>query len=514
MSRKPFNPDLIQPPPGDDADGPGEGPVSVAQLNAMVKRALARLPQRLAVAGEISNFTRAASGHLYFTLKDEQAAVRCVMWRSSAARLKFSPDDGLAVIAFGNVDLYEARGEYQLYVGRLTPQGRGELELAFRQLHEKLDKRGWFASERKRPIPFLPATIGVVTSRTGAAFHDILKTLAIRWPGVRVVLADARVQGEGAGESIARAIALLNRHAVAIGGVDVLIVGRGGGSLEDLWAFNTEPVAEAIFRSAIPVVSAVGHEVDTTIADLVADARAATPTAAAQLVVPDRGEIRERLASARSLLARRMSQQLADLRTQLRQCERFEAFRRPAAMLRGPRQLLDETSARLTAAWRETLHAAGARLADLAARLSRHHPRAALIGRWRSLDAIIGRLRWAADKQNRVAERRLTGRVARFDRAGPRVRLPKLADRLAAFERQLEAYNPRRVLKRGYSITRRKRDGALLTASAQAPAGEVLTTELADGTVQSVVAGGPPAPPTRRKRDGGDGDADQMNLGF
>lgn len=513
---KQFDPDLIKPPTADDAPA-DEGPISVSQLNAMVKRALSRLPRTLAVAGEVSNFTQAASGHLYFSLKDEQAQVRCVMWKSAAGRLKFRPEDGLAVIAIGEVDVYEPRGEYQLYVRRLQPQGRGELELAFRQLHDRLEKLGWFAAERKRPIPWLPGAIGVVTSRTGAAIRDITRTLALRWPGVPVYLADARVQGEGAGEEIARGIDRLNRHADALG-IEVLIVGRGGGSLEDLWAFNTEPVARAIFESKLPVVSAVGHEVDTTISDLVADARAATPTAAAQMVVPDRREVVANLNVAARAIHRSMLDVMDDLASRLQYCARFEAFRRPEQLFRRHRQQVDELVGRLVSRQRQALHARIRELNALAERMGRLHPRTQLTSRWRQLERLLGRLRWALGKSSVSAQRRLAEIQNRFDRRSAEVQIGEHRQHIGALARQIEAYNPRGVLERGYSITRTG-DGRLVTGPGEVSAGERIVTELADGQIQSdVVDGGAglprPAVPPRRRRKGKGDDGSQLRLGF
>ncbi len=534
MTGQPFNPDLIKPPAEEGLFG--EGPISVSELTAMVKRALTRLPPRLAVAGELSNFSRAPSGHLYFTLKDPAACVDCVMWRSDAGRLKFAPADGLAVIAFGQIDVYEPRGRYQLYVSRLLPAGRGELELAFRQLCEKLEKLGWFAAARKRAIPRIPRTVGLVTSRVGAAIRDVLRTLALRWPLARVVVADVRVQGEGSADAVAAAIGLMNRQASAVGGVDVLIVARGGGSLEDLWGFNTETVARAILDSKIPVVTGIGHEIDTTIADLVADLRAATPTAAAQAVAPDRQQIGEQLGVAHGRLFRGVRERLRELSGRLAGCARVEPFRRPAALLRGPRQVLDELSARLGGRQRELLHRRMRRLAELAGRLDAQHPRAVLGRRWRAVEILAGRLRWAQGRANVAAERRLTALGYRLRACGPAVRLPEadraversaadlrsagrrcLAGRAQALDargRQLAAFNPRAVLRRGYSMTTLKVAGKLLTRAGQARPGDRLVTELAEGRLESEVTGdGPAAGPPRRRKPPADA-AEQMNLEF
>lgn len=262
-------------------------PVSVSRLVALLREVVEDNFVQVLVEGEISNFSVPASGHFYFSLKDEQSQLRAVMFRPQNRLLRFRPENGLKVVCCGRVTLYPQRGELQLVVESLEPLGLGGLQLAFEQLKTRLAAEGLFAPQRKRPLPYFPETVGVVTSATGAAIHDILQVLRRRGPGVRVLLVPVKVQGEGAAEEIAAAIADLNRHGEA----DVLIIGRGGGSLEDLWAFNEEVVARAIHASALPVIAAVGHEVDVSIADLVADLRAPTPSAAAEMVVKSRLEL-------------------------------------------------------------------------------------------------------------------------------------------------------------------------------------------------------------------------------
>jgi len=284
-----FNPDKVRP----RSDAPDVGTarsgggkdapkgMSVWQLVSQVKAALAEaFPKRVAVVGEISNCKRHSSGHIYFRLKDARASIDAVMFRSHASKLRFSPEDGMEVVVDGRVDVYDVRGQLQFYAERMTPRGVGELELAFRQLKDKLAAQGLFDPARKKPLPPFPRAVGVVTSPTGAAVRDIARTLRRRWPAARVYLVETLVQGEGAAEQVAAAVAALDAGAERLD-IDVLIVARGGGSLEDLWAFNEEPVARAIAAARTPVISGVGHEVDFTIADLVADVRAATPTAAA-----------------------------------------------------------------------------------------------------------------------------------------------------------------------------------------------------------------------------------------
>ncbi|HKQ97893.1 MAG TPA: exodeoxyribonuclease VII large subunit, partial [Candidatus Polarisedimenticolia bacterium] len=282
----------------DDAERPGTRRriLTVAELNALVGELLRESLPAVWVEGEISNLRRYPSGHTYFTLKDDQAQVSAVLFRGQASWLKFRPEDGLKVIAHGRVGLYEARGGYQIVVERLEPAGLGALQLALEQLKARLAAEGLLDPARKRPLPLLPRRIGIVTSERGAALRDILRVLERRFAQVGVVIAPARVQGDGAAEEIAAAIAALNR----LGGLDALIVARGGGSIEDLWAFNEEIVARAIAASAVPVISAVGHETDVTLADLVADLRAPTPSAAAEMVIVSRREIVDRLASLRT----------------------------------------------------------------------------------------------------------------------------------------------------------------------------------------------------------------------
>ncbi len=281
--------------------------LSVTELTREIKSTLEDDYSGLWVEGEISNFKRPTSGHLYFSLKDSTATLRCVMWRGTAGYLGFEPEDGAKVRAFGDITVYERHGAYQLRVAQMIPQGVGELEIAFRKLKEKLAAEGLFDTAYKKELPTWPETIGVITSATGAAVRDVIVTLRRRWPPIRIVVRPVAVQGPGAAEQIAEAIEDFNRWGEA----DVLIVGRGGGSLEDLWAFNEEILARAIFHSQIPIVSAVGHEIDYTIGDFVADVRAPTPTAAAETVVPDAAEIQRTLRQAVKTMTALMTQKVA-----------------------------------------------------------------------------------------------------------------------------------------------------------------------------------------------------------
>ncbi|MEX1258500.1 MAG: exodeoxyribonuclease VII large subunit [Gemmatimonadota bacterium] len=304
--------DLFAVPPVPEGPSiPEERVWTISELNRTVRTLLESWMPELWVGGEIANWTRARSGHLYFSLKDEAAQLRCVMWKRDAVRLPVDPDEGMRVRALGSLTLYEARGEYQLTVRRLEGEGEeGLWRLAFERLRTRLAEEGLLDPARKRAIPRFPGTIGIVTSPSGAALHDILTVLGRRAPWTRVLLCGARVQGEGAAGEIAAALRALSES----GRVDLIIVGRGGGSIEDLWAFNEEPVARAIAESRVPVISGVGHEVDVTIADLVADLRAPTPSAAAEAAVQDGRVVSELLAAVRPRLARALRRQ-AERRT-------------------------------------------------------------------------------------------------------------------------------------------------------------------------------------------------------
>lgn len=300
------------------------------------------------VEGEISNFTKHTSGHMYFSLKDAGSVLNSVMFRNANQGLKFKAEGGMHVVCFGRISVYDKRGQYQLYVEKMEPRGLGALQLAFEQLKKRLRDEGLFDESRKRPIPYLPEKIGVVTSPTGAAIRDILKITRRRFRNVDIIINPVRVQGEGAGLEIARAIEELNRF----NDIDVLIVGRGGGSLEDLWAFNEEVVARAIFSSGIPVISAVGHEVDWTIADFTADMRAPTPSAAAELAIPEKEKLRETIEDAVRRLKNALLANIDTLETRLSALKESHVFKQPLNLIQQHRQRLDELtkSMRLAAA--------------------------------------------------------------------------------------------------------------------------------------------------------------------
>lgn len=316
----------------------------VKDLNRLAKEILERNFPFVTVEGEVSNFKRhMPSGHLYFTLKDEVAQVRVVMWRSDAARIKFNIDDGMKVIVNGKISIYEPRGDFQLYAVNILPAGQGALQLAFEQLKKKLGDEGLFDDDHKKPLPEFPKRIGVVTSLEGAAVRDIVSVINRRFPAVEVMIYPVKVQGDGAAEEVADAIENFNKMP----DIDVLIVGRGGGSLEDLWAFNEETVARAIYGSKIPIISAVGHQVDFTIADFVADMRAATPSAAAELVVPDRLEILAGIQTVLRTMTSQVEQSVSELSLQLDKMTHHYALHQPASLVDQKSQYVDDLTRRL-----------------------------------------------------------------------------------------------------------------------------------------------------------------------
>jgi exodeoxyribonuclease VII large subunit len=431
---------------------------SVSELNSAIRAALDERFRDVWVSGEISGFKPAASGHYYFTLKERDAQVRCVAFRSSHRYWKFKPRDGLAVLARGRVDVYEARGEYQLLVEALEPQGIGALQLAFEQLKKKLAAEGLFAAERKRPLPRFPRRIGIVTSPRGAAIADLIHILSRRFPGLHIQLFPALVQGEGAVEEVCRGIEYFSRTKWA----DVVVVGRGGGSLEDLWTFNEEAVARAIAACSVPVISAVGHETDATIADFVADLRAPTPSAAAELATGTRQEVEERVQAARAQGVQALRYRLAMLERRWRQ----QGIERAAGALRlrmgRAQQRIDDSGYRM----RERMRAASG---------GRERERRALEGRLRRFDM---RPRLAAGRRGMEAARTAAERCMRM----------RLALRRSAWEQaaaKLGALSPLRILERGYAIV--SNEGGILKDAAAAPPDSRIQVRLARGRLEAVV---------------------------
>lgn len=311
---------------------------TVSAINDHIKTLLESNFSGIWLEGEISNFVHHTSGHMYFSLKDENAEIKAVMWKGVNRSLRFRPEDGMKAIIQGDISVYSPRGQYQIIVNQLQPAGVGELQLAFEQLKERLQSEGLFDDDRKRPLPAYPLTIGVVSSATGAAFRDILNVLNRRAPYVRVILAPAKVQGKGAAEEIAHGIELLN----SIPEIDVLIIGRGGGSLEDLWPFNEESVARAVVASRLPVVSAVGHEVDFSISDFSADYRAPTPSAAAEIVARDTAELTTEIVATQQYLRNSLRDQIGRLRSRLKSVQTHYAFQLPKHRIATVTQQIDE----------------------------------------------------------------------------------------------------------------------------------------------------------------------------
>ena len=346
--------------------------LAVSQINAYIKQLLDSdaLLQELCVRGEISNYKVYPSGHHYFTLKDSAGALRCVMFRGSASGLRFRPENGMQVLALGRITVFPRDGAYQLYVTSLMPDGVGDLHVAYEQLKEKLYAEGLFDPAHKKPLPKYPHTIAVITSSAGAAVHDMLRILRARYPLCKVILLGVRVQGAEAPPEICGAIRYVNRFQLA----DLIITGRGGGSIEDLWAFNDERVARAIYESEIPVISAVGHEPDVTISDFVADLRAATPSNAAELAVPDQTELRLMLNNARAAMLQSVKKQLKLSRQRLQSAAGSRVLQSPTAYLQDRRMVLDHLTKRLQAASDSALSKKRQRFAALSAGLDAMSP--------------------------------------------------------------------------------------------------------------------------------------------
>ena len=349
--------------PFENSDSVSDAPLSVSALSAQIKGTLEDAFPRVSVVGEVSNFSRPQSGHCYFTLKDDNAQIRAVVWRGTASRLKFDLSDGLEIVCQGKIDVYAPRGSYQLVVDQAQPKGVGSLELAFRQLREKLAREGLFDQDRKQSIPRFPRRIGFVTSPTGAAVRDFLQVLDRRWRGVEVLVIPARVQGEGAAEEIADGIAVANRLSDPL---DVLVVGRGGGSLEDLWCFNEEVVVRAIANSRVPIISAVGHEIDVTLSDFAADVRALTPSEAAERAVPSAEEVGHRVASLNDRLHNTLRRRHANYADRVQLLSARRPLAHPHATIELFKQRLDDLSQSATRQMRQSFALSGSRMATLA----------------------------------------------------------------------------------------------------------------------------------------------------
>ncbi len=413
----------------------------VTELTRLIKGALESEFGNVWIEGELSNVRRPSSGHCYFTIKDSSAQISAVMFRGNQSALKFSPADGVLVQAYGQISVYEQRGSYQIIVRQMEEAGKGSLQAAFEALKNKLHKEGLFDESRKRPLPLLPQHIGVVTSPTGAAIRDILNVISRRFPNVHVVLAPAKVQGDGAAEEVAASIEQLNK----LGGLDVLIVGRGGGSLEDLWCFNEEVVARAIAASDVPVISAVGHEIDFTISDFVADLRSPTPSAAAEQVVGLKEHLEKRLDDGGRRLARALQESLLRAKARLNAASASYVFAEPKNLVRQYRQRVGESAFRVENSLKAGLRESQQRLDDAGLRASHEMCRATERGR----------------------------------------------EDLKRLGVQLRALSPHGVLSRGYSITRDSR-GNVVRSVADVEVGQSVRTTLSDGELDADITGTTP----------------------
>ncbi|MGC1128692.1 MAG: exodeoxyribonuclease VII large subunit [Candidatus Acidiferrales bacterium] len=456
------------------------------------------------IEGEVSNFHSAQSGHLYFTLKDARAQIRCVCFRDNVRGLKFRPEDGLHVTVRGSLGVYEPRGEYQVYVSVIEPVGLGALQLAFEQLKKRLADEGLFDEARKKALPMLPRRIGVITSPTGAAIRDILRVLQRRFANVHVLIYPVKVQGDGAAAEIVAGL----RHFNAARSVDVLILARGGGSLEDLWAFNEEILARAIAASPIPIITGVGHETDFTIADFVADLRAPTPSAAAELVVRSRQEFDRLIAESQRRLMQQMKYLLSERRHRLRDLQSHRAFRQPELLLRRRRQQVDDLSSSLAVGLRLRLAAVRQRLTRSESQLAGFDLRrraevlrrriaqqqAALVA---ALDRVLARRRRRFDfLQVSFAAVDLRARISGFRRALEQraAELHVRMDRLLVARRrllqsaalQLDERSPLRILERGYAIAY-DASGIVLRSPDQVSPGDGISVRLARGALDATV---------------------------
>ena len=432
---------------------------SVSDLTGRIRDLLAGEFTDVFVEGEVSNAHAAQSGHLYFTLKDNHAQIRCVCFRTQLARLKFRPEDGLHVTLRGSISVYESRGEYQFYVEHVEPVGLGALQLAFEQLKKRLDAEGLFDPQRKRPLPVLPQCVGLITSPRGAAVRDIVRILQRRFPNLHIVLYPVRVQGEGAAGEVVQAIRYFDRKQLA----DVLILARGGGSLEDLWAFNEEPVARAIVACTIPIIAGIGHETDFTIADFAADIRASTPSAAAEMVVRTRQEFDGHLCELRDKIAQLLRYRVLQASHKLRELDLHRAARRLEDTLRRRRQHTDELAAQLAGGLRgrvETLQ----RRFDLA------------LSRLAAVD-FRARLRAAAVR----LDQRTSELEVRMSRA-----LGTKGQLLEKLLVQLQERSPLRLLERGYAICY-DAAGNVVQAADQVEIGERIRVQLARGRLGAEV---------------------------
>jgi exodeoxyribonuclease VII large subunit len=437
--------------------------VTVTALTKYIKRKFEVDPhlQDLWIKGEISNFTYHSRGHMYFTLKDENARIQAVMFAGYNRYLAFKPENGMKVLVRGEISVYEPSGNYQIYIKEMQPEGIGNLYLAYEQLKKRLEEEGLFSSKHKKPIPKFPRYVGVVTSPTGAAIRDIMTTIRRRYPIAKVILFPTLVQGEHAAPSIVRSIEKANE----LGYLDVLIVGRGGGSIEELWAFNEESVARAIFASRVPIISAVGHETDFTIADFVADLRAPTPTGAAELAVPHLAELVERLTQRKVRLIRAMKEKITYESERLARVQKSYAFRYPKKLYEQKEQQLDMLIERLERQTLRLIEQKRERLKQYYIHLQKHHPAEKLVKareKQQVLTKSLEREMYAILKQKQLL---FTSRISK-----------------------LEALSPLKIMERGYSLVYNEKE-QLIKSIHQLQPGDSIKVRLQDGRLDCQVWG-------------------------
>ncbi|OIK10133.1 exodeoxyribonuclease VII large subunit [Bacillus sp. MUM 13] len=432
--------------------------LSVWALTKYIRRKFDADPhlQNVYIKGEISNFKRHSSGHMYFTLKDEKARLLAVMFSANSSHLKFQPENGMKVLARGDVSVYEQSGQYQIYVKSMSPDGVGDLYLAYEQLKKKLENEGLFLQSHKKAIPRYPVTVGVITSPTGAALRDILTTIKRRYPIAKVIIYPALVQGANAAASIAKAITIANARAEA----DVLIAGRGGGSIEELWAFNEEVVAQSIYDSDIPIISAVGHETDFTIADFAADLRAPTPTGAAELAVPHYNEILEKIMNRKIRLTRFIHERMNLENSKLARLEKSYAFRYPRKMYEQKTEQLDRATERLQRGSSRYFVKKSEQLNNIHAVLKKQHPE-------QQLTEMRGKLEQRLKDLNRRMEGVLRESTQNFIR----------------MTATLSALSPLKIMERGYGLVFDNKE-TLVKSTAQVKKGELIEVQIKDGTLE------------------------------
>ncbi|MFO1443526.1 exodeoxyribonuclease VII large subunit [Bacillus sp. Bva_UNVM-123] len=430
--------------------------LTVTALTKYIKRKFDADPhlQDVMVKGEISNFKQHSSGHMYFTLKDEKARVLAVMFSSHNRSMKFSPENGMKILIRGDLSVYEPSGQYQIYVKEMQPDGIGDLYLAFEQLKEKLEKEGLFSLQAKKPLPKFPKTIGVVTSPTGAAIRDIITTIKRRYPITKIIIFPALVQGEQAAPSIVKAINMANENKI----VDVLIVGRGGGSIEELWAFNEEMVARAIFQSQIPIISAVGHETDFTIADFVADLRAPTPTGAAEMAVPHIDDLIERVLDRQSRIIRATKERVTGQQERLARIQKSYAFRYPQKLYEQKLEQVDKLTEQLERGTMRLLEAKVERSKNLQKRLLRGNPQ-----------EILNR----SKEQQEKCDKRLFRAMGNI--------YSKKEKEFSHLVSTLEALSPLKIMDRGYSLVYSKQK-TLIKQTNQVKINDQINVKVSDGS--------------------------------